>query len=76
MRRTLYTYQVSGTHSRVSKYQGVVWCKTACKWRAYLKDKGITYECGYFSDDREAAKARDIKILQLSIKKPLQVLKK
>lgn len=73
---TLYTKQATSTHSRVSKYKGVCWNKQAQMWKSSVSNKSVKYECGYYHDDREAAKARDRKIIALGLKKPLQVLKK
>lgn len=71
--RTVKT--VTGSHNRTSNYIGVNW-KTSCqKWLSSVTDKGTKYECGYHDSERDAAKARDRKILALNIKKPLQVLK-
>lgn len=66
------------THSnhRVSKYVGVRWDREHSKWVSTVRDKGITYLCGCFDDDREAAKARDTKIISLGLNKPLQILKR
>ena len=73
---TLYTKQATGTHNRVSNYAGVSWNRQAQMWKSSVSHKGIKYECGYYHDDREAAKARDRKIIALGFKKPLQVLKR
>lgn len=75
-KRTLYTKQATSTHNRVSKYKGVSWNKQAQMWKSSVSHKSIKYECGYYHDDREAAKARDKKIIALGLNKPLQVLKK
>jgi hypothetical protein len=64
------------SHNRVSKYTGVKWLKESSMWQSYLIFKRVNYICGMFSDDRDAAKARDIKIISLGINKPLQVLKR
>lgn len=63
-------------HNRVSKYKGVSWHKQSQKWRSQVSFKGVKYDCGYFDDEREAAKSRDKKILALNMKKPLQILKR
>jgi hypothetical protein len=67
--------QAQPSHSRVSKYIGVTWNREAQKWVAQITVKGTRYQCGYYDDDREAAKGRDRKIIALNLKKPLQVLK-
>lgn len=60
---------------RTSKYVGVTWNRNLQKWSSAVTDKGLRYDCGYHTDEREAAKARDRKILALGLKKPLQILK-
>jgi hypothetical protein len=35
----------------------------------------VTYLCGLFDCEREAAKSRDMKIISLNLSKPLQILK-
>lgn len=70
------TKQIEVSHNRVSKYTGVRWNKEANKWSASVTDNKISHHCGFYSDEREAAKARDIKIVALGLKKPLQILKK
>lgn len=40
-----------------------------------ITEKGVTYHCGFFDNDRDAAKARDKKIIAYGLKKPIQVLK-
>jgi hypothetical protein len=42
-----------------SSYLGVTFCKTKAKWRARVRLNGREIHAGYFSDEREAAKARD-----------------
>lgn len=75
-KRTIYTKQASGTHNRVSKYNGVTWNVQAQKWKSSVSHKSIKYECGYYDNDREAAKGRDRKIIALGLNKPLQILKR
>lgn len=62
-------------NSRVSKYIGVGWNRELQKWRSSVSGKGVKYDCGYHESEREAAKARDRKILALGLNKPLQILK-
>ena len=52
--------------SPTSKYRGVSWHKHNKKWQAQLKIKGKRYHLGYFTDEKQAAKAFKIKIKQLS----------
>ncbi|GIZ08353.1 AP2 domain-containing protein [Flavobacterium sp. UMI-01] len=61
--------------TKVSSYKGVGWDKASQKWKATVTDKRVTYECGYFEEERAAAKARDLKIIALRLNKPLQILK-
>lgn len=42
-----------------SKYKGINWQRRERKWRARLTCKKVTYELGYFDDEKEAAKAYD-----------------
>lgn len=65
----------SNTHSRSSSYTGVKWSREYQKWYSTLNEKGIKYNCGFFDDDRDAAKARDMKIIQIGSTKKLQILK-
>ena len=66
----------TNTHSRSCSYVGVRWSKEYQKWYSSLSEKGITYHCGFFDNDRNAAKARDMKIIQIGSTKPLQILKR
>lgn len=75
-RQTKFIKESRIANYRVSKYTGVRWHRESSKWVSTVLDKGITYLCGCFDDDREAAKARDSKIISLGIKKPLQILKR
>ncbi|RKS00428.1 hypothetical protein [Flavobacterium sp. 102] len=70
------TKQKEVSHRRVSKYTGVRWNQEANKWGATVTDKKVSHHCGFYSDERDAAKARDIKIIALALNKPLQILKK
>jgi len=74
-RQTKYIKESKHSNNRVSKYTGVRWDREHSKWVSTVRDNGITYLCGCFEDDREAAKARDIKISSLGLKKPLQILR-
>lgn len=64
----------NGTKTKVSPYTGVGWNKSNQKWKATVTSQKVTYECGHFDNDRAAAKARDMKIIALNLKKPLQIL--
>lgn len=67
--------KVRKPNSRVSVYIGVGWNRETQSWRSSVSEKGIKYDCGYFDNERDAAKARDRKILALGLNKPLQILK-
>lgn len=73
---TKYIKETTSTHSRVSDYKGVKWCKKAEKWNSYITESGIRHECGYYSSEREAAKARDLTIIKKGLKAKLQILSK
>jgi hypothetical protein len=75
-RQTKFIKDSRIANNRVSKYTGVRWDREHSKWVSTVRDKGVTYLCGCFDDDREAAKARDTKIISLGLKKPLQILKR
>jgi hypothetical protein len=62
-------------NSVTSIYKGVGWNRKMQKWRSSVSEKGIKYDCGYFDNERDAAKSRDRKILALGLNKPLQILK-
>jgi len=65
----------TSTHGRMSDYKGVRWNKNCSMWHSSFTHKGITYDCGFFANDKDAAKSRDIKIISLGLKLPLQILK-
>lgn len=48
-----------------SNYKGVSFNKKEGKYRAYVKFDGIQKHIGYFSDEKDAARARDIFIIKL-----------
>lgn len=48
-----------------SKYISVSWFKPYKMWRAYVANNKKVYHVGYFDNEIEAAKARDIKTKQL-----------
>lgn len=75
-RQTKFIKDSRIANNRVSKYTGVRWDREHSKWVSTVRDKGVTYLCGCFDGDREAAKARDTKIISLGLKKPLQILKR
>lgn len=62
-------------NNRISIYTGVGWNRELQKWRSSVSEKGVKYDCGYYENERDAAKARDRKILALGLNKPLQILK-
>jgi hypothetical protein len=73
---TKYLKEPNISRARASKYNGVKWNREAENWYSTVLHNGIKYLCGHFDNEREAAKARDIKILSLGIKKPIQILKR
>ena len=75
-RQTKFIKESTHSNNRVSKYVGVRWHRESSKWVSTVLDKGITYLCGCHNDDREAAKARDMKIISLGLNKALQILKR
>ena len=62
--------------NETSKYVGVSWDRVLSKWKSGFTYKGVRYECGFYTDERQAAKARDLRIISLGIPKPLQILKR
>lgn len=75
-RQTKFIKDSRISNNRVSKYVGIRWNREHSKWIATVISNKVTYLCGCFDDDREAAKARDSKIISLGLKKPLQILKR
>ena len=75
-RQTKFIKESRRSNHRVSKYVGVRWHLEASKWVATVLSNKVTYLCGCFDNDREAAKARDMKIISLGLNKPLQILKR
>lgn len=71
---TKYIKESRSSNHRVSKYTGVRWNREHSKWVATVLHNKITYLCGMFDCDREAAKSRDVKIISLGLNKPLQIL--
>lgn len=72
---TKYIKSSTGTHKRYSVYNGVKWDNVTQQWNANFSYKGIKYNCGYFNNERDAAKARDKKIIETGAKAKLQILK-
>jgi len=50
---------------RTSAYRGVCWNKCNSSWKACIKIKGKNTHIGYFDDEVDAAKAYDLKALQV-----------
>lgn len=74
-RQTKFIKESRQSNHRVSKYTGVRWNRDHSKWVATVLSNKVSYLCGMFDCDREAAKSRDTKIISLNLKKPLQILK-
>lgn len=70
-----YNNQRPLSHKRHSSFTGVKWSGEHDKWYSIITEKGVNYHCGFYENDRDAAKARDKKIIALGLKKPLQILK-
>lgn len=75
-RQTKFIKDSRIANNRVSKYTGVRWDREYSKWVSTVLSNKVKYLCGCFDDDREAAKARDMKIISLGLNKPLQILKR
>jgi hypothetical protein len=61
---------------KTTEYKGVSWKARDRKWQAQITVKGIRFECGRFDTEIDAIKARDRKIIALSLDyKYLQVIK-
>jgi hypothetical protein len=56
-------------------YIGVRWISEIQKWKSQIRHKGITYNCGNYTSQKEAIIARDTKIIQHGLKIKLQYLK-
>lgn len=61
--------------NNTSIYTGVSFNKVRNKYSSTLFANGEEYRCGHFETEREAAKARDLKIIKLRLDRPLQILK-
>lgn len=57
-------------------YKGVTWVAAAQKFKAGVTKDGILYSCGFHDTPRDAAVARDRKIIALNLGIPLQIFKK
>jgi len=58
-------------------YTGISWSRQKQQWHASIREKGILYECGFYTELIDAVKARDMVIIRngLDMKK-LQIIKK
>lgn len=59
----------------MKEYTGVRWMKDYNKWRATISYQGVFYNCGMYTEQKDAAKARDRMIIEKNIPRKLQVLK-
>lgn len=50
----------SSSSSSTSKYIGVNWNKNSNKWASIIRVDGKNINLGYFKDELDAAKSRDI----------------
>jgi len=59
------------------EYKGISWNRQKQQWHASIREKGILYECGFYTEIIDAVKARDKCIIThvLDFKK-LQIIKK
>lgn len=48
-----------------SKFTGVCWCKSKKLWMAYIGYKNKDYNLGYFENELDAVKIRDLKAKEL-----------
>ena len=55
----------SGRKHRTSQYKGVSWCKNIKKWEAFVTKDYKKIGLGYFISEVDAAKARDVAVLEL-----------
>ncbi len=58
-----------------NSYTGVSWSSEYYKYKAHVTKDGVTYQCGFHNTEKEAAIARDRKIIEHGLKVKLQVLK-
>ena len=56
-------------------YIGVRWVSEIQKWKSSIRHKGITYNCGNYTSQKEAIIARDTKIIQHGLDIKIQYLK-
>lgn len=56
-------------------FTGVVYKRGICLYESKVSHMGVTYYCGWFETETEAAKARDLCILRNGLKVKLQILK-
>lgn len=56
-------------------YTGVRWISETQKWQSSVRANGTTYNCGMHLEQLDAVRARDTKIIEKGLKKPLQILK-
>jgi hypothetical protein len=48
-----------------SKYKGVSWYKTKCKWCSQIRVNGLLINLGYYDNEEDAAKVYDAKAREL-----------
>jgi hypothetical protein len=57
-KQTKFIKESRQSNHRVSKYTGVRWNRDHSKWIATVLHNKVTYLCGLFDCEREAAKSR------------------
>jgi hypothetical protein len=56
-------------------YTGVRWISETQNWQSKVSSDGIVYNCGNHVEQLDAVRARDTKIIEKGLNKPLQILK-
>jgi hypothetical protein len=73
-RNKLTPEYVASRKAESEQYLGVYWNKRLDVFTSTLTVKGTAHQCGTYDTGREAAKARDLRILYLGLDLKLQVL--
>lgn len=59
------SHNVSNSKNNTSHYHGVSWFKRDNKWKAYVTKDGNCYNLGCYKNEIDAAKAYNVKALEL-----------